>query len=434
MAARLLFSPLPWGRLRGISGLEMFGSIFSLLFGTSLLLVGIGFFFTLLGVRAGVEGFSDAVTGTMMSSYFLGFILGSFLCPSLIRGVGHVRAFAAMASIASTMAVLHALSVGPLTWSLFRAITGVCMVGLYMVIESWLNALATNKTRGRLFGSYMTVTLVSMALGQYLILVGDVRTFVPFGVVSVILSLALVPIVMTKVQEPKPVVAPVIHPASLFRRVPLGPSGALASGLLNGAFWGMGAVYAYRIGFSETGVAAFVSAAVLGGAFLQFPIGRFSDKHDRRAVLTKVSILGAIVALAIFALADLSQAALIACAFLYGGLAFTVYGLSVAHVNDFMRAEDTLEASRALLLLHGIGAVIGPTLGGYLMDAFGAGSLFVYFAAVLLLLGAFGHGESRKPAPEGVVPSTFIPMGESSTEALGMDPRTEAAPASGTPQ
>jgi MFS family permease len=279
----------------------------------------------------------------------------------------------------------------------------------------------------------MTVTLVTMALGQYLLLVGDVRTFVPFGVVSVILSLALVPIVMTKVQEPKPVVTPVIQPASLFRRVPLGPAGTLASGMLNGAFWGMGAVYAYRIGFSETGVAAFVSAAVLGGAFLQFPIGRFSDKHDRRGVLTVVSVLGAVLALAVFTLAYLSHAALIACAFFYGGLAFTVYGLSVAHVNDFMRTEDTLEASRALLLLHGIGAVIGPALAGYLMDALGAGSLFVYFAAVLLLLGAFGYAESRRPVPEGVAPTTFIPMGESSTEALEMDPRTKAAPASGTP-
>jgi MFS family permease len=402
--------------------------IYSLLLGIGVLLVGAGFFFSLLGVRAGVEGFSDAVTGVMMSFYFLGFIVGSYLCPWIIRRSGHVRAFAAFASVASTMAVLHAIAVDPVTWSLFRAVTGVCLVGIYMVIESWLNALATNHTRGRLFGAYMTVTLVSMALGQYLILAGDIGTFVPFGIVSVILSLALVPIVMTRVPEPAPVPTPELHLGALFRRVPLGPAGAVASGLVNGTFWSLGAVYAFRQGFSEAQVAAFVSTAVLGGALLQFPIGRLSDSRDRRGVLTGVAAAGAALALLAFALGFVSPAALIACMFLYGGAAFTVYGLAVAHLNDYLRAEDTLEATRGLLLVHGVGAAVGPALAGLLMDRLGAGTLFVYFAVVLLALAAFGYVQARKPVPDSAGHTGFMPMGEGSTVAAELDPRTDAMP------
>ncbi|HSO06572.1 MAG TPA: MFS transporter [Pelomicrobium sp.] len=403
-------------------------SIFSLLLGVGVLLVGVGFFFTLLGVRAGVEGFSDAVTGVMMSFYFLGFIVGTYVCPWIIRHAGHVRAFAAMASIASTMAVVHAIVVDPVAWSVLRAITGACLVGIYMVIESWLNALATNKTRGTLFGGYMTVTLVSQALGQYLILVGDVGTFVPFGVVSVILSVALVPIVMTKVKEPAPVPTPELHLGDLFRRVPLGPAGAVTSGLVNGTFWSLGAVYAFRQGFSEAQVAAFVSTAVLGGAVLQFPIGRLSDAYDRRRVLTGISLAGAALAGVAFALGFVSPAALIACMFFYGGAAFTVYGLAVAHLNDYLRAEDTLEATRGLLLVHGVGAAVGPALAGLLMDRLGAPTLFLYFAAVLGALAAFGVAQMRKPVPETAGHTGFMPMGEGSTVAAELDPRTDAVP------
>jgi MFS family permease len=408
----------------------MLARIFSLLLGTGILLIGSGFLFTLLGVRAGVEGFSNKTVGVIMSSYFLGFVIGSYVCPLIIRRAGHVRAFAAMASIASTMAVFHALVVGPISWSLIRIVTGACLVGLYMVIESWLNTLATNETRGRIFGTYMMVTLFTMALGQYLILVGDVRSFVPFGVVSVLMSIALVPIVMTRVAEPTPVQTPLLDPARLYRSSPLGIAGAFASGLLNSAFMGMGAIYAYGAGFSQTATAILISMTVLGGAVLQWPIGRLSDRVDRRTVIIGVSLVAAGVAFVLSTLAEFSHAVFIAVAFVYGGLAFTIYGLSVAHINDFLKPEEVLDATSALLLVHGVGAAIGPALAGALMDDFGGRSLFYYFTAILVALGGYGLIR-RLVGAESARHTGFIPMGTSSTAALEMDPR--GAPASGEP-
>lgn len=405
----------------------MLTRIFSLLLGTGILLVGAGFLFTLLGVRAGLEGFSNKTVGVIMSSYFLGFVIGSWLCPLIIRRAGHVRAFAAMASIASTMALFHVLVVGPISWSLFRMVMGVCLVGLYMVIESWLNTLATNDTRGRIFGTYMMVTLVTMALGQYLILVGDVKSFVPFGVVSILVSLALVPITLTRVAEPTPVQTPRLDPARLYRSSPLGAAGAFASGLLNSAFMGMAAIYAFRAGFSQATTATFVGMTILGGALLQWPVGHLSDRRDRRTVIIMVSLVAAGVAFLLSTLAQVSHAVFIVVAFVYGGLAFSIYGLSVAHINDFLQPEEVLDATSALLLVHGVGAAIGPALAGALMDAFGPRSLFYYLALILLALGLFGYAR-RLVGSETARRTDFIAMGTSSTAALEMDPRGTPAP------
>ncbi|MGH8662962.1 MAG: hypothetical protein ACREUX_01730, partial [Burkholderiales bacterium] len=220
--------------------------LLSLLFGIGLLLVGIGLLFPVLGLRAAVAEFPVWVTGLVMSAYFAGFVLGTYLCPALIRRVGYIRAFAAMASIASTMPLLHALFVDPWAWGALRLLTGMCIVGLYMVIESWLNSLAPNNQRGKIFAAYMATTHIAMAFGQALILVGDRFGFVPFALASVLLSLALVPVTLTRVLEPKPVAAPRLGLRNLYETSPLGVVGATVSGLVNGAFFGMGAVFADR--------------------------------------------------------------------------------------------------------------------------------------------------------------------------------------------
>ena len=170
--------------------------------------MGIGLLFTALGLRAGLMHFPVTITGLVMSAYFAGFIVGTYLCPRVIRRAGHIRAFAAMASVASTMPIMHALVVTPWAWAALRLVTGVCVVGLYMVIESWLNALAPNSGRGRIFAAYMATTLGALAFGQFLILIGNVVGFTPFALVSILLSLALVPVALTRVPEPPPVAAP----------------------------------------------------------------------------------------------------------------------------------------------------------------------------------------------------------------------------------
>ncbi len=367
------------------------------------------------------------VTGLVMSAYFVGFILGTYVCPAIIRRAGHIRAFAAMASVASTMPILHALVLTPWAWGALRLITGVCIVGLYMVIESWLNALAPNAMRGKIFAAYMATTLGALALGQFLILVGDVLGFTPFALVSILLSLALVPVALTRVPEPPPVAAPRPALRRLFATAPVGFVGALASGLLNGAFFGMGAVFAQRVGMSEAGVASFMSATIVGGAMLQWPVGQLSDRRDRRLVLAAVCASAALLAALAFVAEGYSAPLLAVIAFFYGGLAFTVYGLSVAHVNDLLEPARILEATGGLLLLHGIGAAIGPAAAGFLMQQLGPGSLLGYFALVLSALSGYALYRYKlvaRPAPGEA--HGYLPMAETSQALLQMDPRTEA--------
>lgn len=388
--------------------------------------MGIGLLFTALGLRAGLMDFPVTVTGLVMSAYFAGFIVGTYVCPAIIRRAGHIRAFAAMASVASTMPILHALVVTPWAWGALRLLTGACVVGLYMVIESWLNALAPNSGRGKIFAAYMATTLGALALGQFLILVGDVLGFTPFALVSILLSLALVPVALTRVAEPPPVAAPRPALRRLLAVAPVGFVGAVASGLLNGAFFGMGAVFAQRVGMDKAGVAAFMSATIIGGALLQWPIGQLSDRRDRRLVLAAVCASAALLAALAFFAERFSGPLLLTVAFFYGGLAFTVYGISVAHVNDLLEPARVLEATGTLLLLHGIGAVIGPSAAGFLMQQLGPGSLLVFFALVLAAAGGYALYRyklvARRPVGE---PVGYMPMADSSQALLQLDPRTE---------
>jgi len=400
-------------------------AVLSLLLSSGILLVGIGLFFTALGLRASAEKFSTIATGLVMSSYFAGFVIGTFVCPAMIRRAGHIRAFAAMASVASTTAIVHAMAVDPWVWAVLRLITGICLVGLYMVMESWLNVISPNAARGRIFSAYVAVTLVAMGIGQFLVLAGDVLGFVPLGLVSILLSLALVPVAFTRTPEPRPVTVPNMSIARLYAISPMGVAAAVASGLLNSAFFGMGAVFGQRIGLSGVGVAAFMAVTIFGGALLQWPVGHASDKNDRRNVLTIVCAGAAGLAVLAYALIPVSTTAMIVCVFFYGGLVFAIYGLSVALVNDRITQDEALEASSSLLLVHGIGAVLGPVAAGALMDIQGPGGLLTFFALVLTAMAAYGVWRLRVGVRLPVEQQqAYVTIAASSPVVLEMDPRT----------
>lgn len=400
----------------------------TLLLGVGLLVVGVGLLFSVLGLRAGLADFSSITLGLVTSAYFVGFVLGTYVCPMVIRKVGHIRAFAAMASLASTMPILHAFWVDPWFWGVLRLITGICMVGLYIVIESWLNALAPNALRGRLFAVYMAVNFGALALGQWLILVGDRLGFVPFALVSVLFSFALLPITMTEVDEPAPVDAPHFSLRKLYQASPMGMAGALTSGLMTGAFYGMSAAFGKSLRFSDADVASFMAATILGGALFQWPVGNYSDRHDRRIVLLWVCILGAGVGGLCFFLARYSLDALIPLSLLLGGLLFSIYGLSVAHVNDVIDSSRLVEFTGGLLLLHGVGAAIGPVLAGVLMDAAGPSTLMLFYAAVMAAMALYTFLRLKAAAPVAAEHKVdFVVMGGSGSQAvLQMDPRAPA--------
>ena len=394
----------------------------SLLSGAGLLVVGVGLLFSVLGLRAVMADFSTAVTGLIMSAYFVGYILGTYLCPAIIRRVGHIRAFAAMASIASTVPILHALWIDPWFWGALRLITGICLVGLYIVIESWLNVLAPSNHRGKVFSIYMSVTFIALAIGQWLILVGEKNGFVQFALVSVLFSFALLPITLTPVKEPVSVAPPQLGLRNLYRISPLGFVGAIASGLLNGALYSMGAVYAQAVGFSDLGVATFMAATILGGALFQWPVGHYSDRHDRRFLMLWICIGSACLATLGFFFSRASEETLILIGILYGGFVFTLYGLSVAHVNDLIDPSRVLEVTGGLLLLHGIGAVIGPTVAGAMMDILNPESLMLYFALVLSLFAIFAvYRIKAAPAVPESEKSHYVVMTGSSPVILQAD-------------
>lgn len=406
--------------------LRTIASVYSLLTATAILLLGSGLLGTLVSLRAGLEHFPKGVIGLVMSGFFSGYVAGSYLCPRLIRSFGHIRSFSAFAAIGCVSVILHGLWVHPAVWLALRVITGISMLGLYLVIESWLNSLATDRTRGGLFAVYMTINLLALGAGQYLLLLYDVRSVAPFALTALFFSLALVPIALTRMLQPVHVPAARLGMRRLYETSPLGVTGAVISGLVSGAFWGMGPVYALNAGFDQTGIALFMSGVIFGGALLQWPLGHLSDRHDRRLVILWVSLLAGAAALAVYLLIARQQGGLaLLAAVVFGGCAFSIYSLSVAQANDHLDMDHVLETTRGLLLLSGIGAAIGPLAAGLLMGWAGAPALMLYFAVLMILLGAFAAVRHRLGAPIGTGDQAqFVVMARTSPAVLELDPRT----------
>lgn len=400
-------------------------SIFSLLLGTALLLLGIGLQSTLVGLRAVIEGFPTDIIGYVMSSYFVGFAVGTYLCPPLIHRVGHIRAFAAMAAIAASIATAYLLVINPFAWGVLRILTGVCMVGLYMVVESWINTLAPNNLRGQFFSAYMVITFIAMALSQYLLLFADISGYSLFVLSSIFISISLVPIALTRIEQPVQVIAPKLKLRSVYVDSPLGVIGTLFSGLVMGAFWGMMPVYSLKYGLDTSATVLLISLTIIGGAILQWPIGKISDHLDRRVVLCASSFIAAAIAITNFFYTYDKQLLLYTSYFIYGGFAFSLYSLSVAHVNDRLQSEQALDASRTLLQLYGLGAVLGPAVAGVLMDQYGYQYLLLLFAITLGTLGAYSiYRIYLLKAPAAVEQEPFIQLHRTSPVVMEMDPRS----------
>lgn len=401
-------------------------AVSSLLLGISLLLMGLALLSTAMGLRAASEGMNDTYTGIVMAAYFAGFILGSYRCPGLIRRIGPIRTFAALAAGGAVASFLPALIVEPLVWTLLRFLIGFCVVGLYMVLESWLNGIAPNDKRGQILAVYMMATLLAHALGQYLLLLDPQAQGTAFGLAALFFSLGLIPVAITKLPEPKPVPTPALQLRHVVVLSPLAIAGALTGGLVSSSFWALGAVFAYRIGLTGGDIVNFMVATILGGAVLQWPIGRLSDHVDRRKVLLLTTLLCATAALVAAWIYPHSRFGLQATMFVFGGLMFAIYGLSVAHLNDRVHGDDALDASRSALLTYGVGAAIGPVFAGVAMSLLGPAGIFYYVATVLFafLLLALLRLVARDAVP-AEERGTFVAMTRTSSAALQLDPRLD---------
>mgnify|MGYP000633721042 CR=1 FL=1 len=401
-------------------------SIYSLLIATAILLLGSGLLGTVVALRASIEDFPKSLIGLIMAGFFLGYVIGSYLCPRLIRNFGHIRSFSVFAAIGCVCVLLHGLWIQPAAWLVIRIFTGICMLGMYLVIESWLNTLSTAKNRGSVFAIYMSINLLALGVGQYLLLIYDARNLQAFSLIALFFSLALVPIALTRMQQPAPVPESRLGIAHLYSMSPLAVFGALISGIVNGAFWGMGPLYALSVGFDEPGIALFMSSIIFGGALLQWPLGHLSDNFNRRLVIFGVSLLASLAALTVFYTIDSHRIIGLVATFIFGGGAFSIYSLSMAHANDHHDTEHLLETNRGLLLLSGIGATLGPILAGLLMQGFNAPVLMLLFAGLMLLLAILAmmrHSIGETIPTEAQ--SDFLIMARTSPAMLDLDPRTE---------
>jgi MFS family permease len=400
---------------------SLIAPISSLLGGVALLLLGNGLLNTLLTLRGVAEGYSTSMLGLIMSGYFVGFLLGTWLAIPLVRRVGHIRAFAFCAALAAITALLHVLVVDPWVWLGLRVLYGLALVSLYMVIESWLNAQVPNGKRGQVFAVYMAVNLGALAAAQQLLNLADPTDFVLFVLAAILISAALMPIALTRQVQPS--VPDTLH--TNLRQIagiaPLALAAAGLSGLALGAFWGMAPVYAALSGFDATGVGLLMSSTILGGALLQWPIGIYSDKHDRRLVLFWVVAFSVLVAV-LMSLVPAGRL-LLGLIFVWGGLAFAIYPIAVAQLIDQLHSDEILSGSSSLLMVNGIGSVCGPLLAGLLMEHLGAQALPLYFAVTLGALAAYTlyrlrHVSDLVSAPAG----HFMPMLRTSHTVLELMP------------
>jgi MFS family permease len=372
-----------------------------LLLGMGVLMLGAGLQSTLLGVRATLEGFPTLVTGVIMSCYYVGYVLGTMIAPPLLRHVGHIRVFAALAAVASVAILVQGCLVNPWVWAPMRLTSGLCFAGIYVVAESWLNDRATRANRGRLFATYMLVLYVGLGAAQFLLIVSNPLTATPFMLVSVLISLAMVPIVLSAQRLPEPAAPRKVRLRELYGNSPLGVVGVTVSGLTSAIIFSMGPVYARLSGLGTGGVAAFMAVSILAAVVTQYPVGRLSDRMDRRTVIAAVCTLATFVAGSIVAFRGMPHGLFLTLAALFSGLVLTLYSLSVSHVNDKLEPAQMVAASSALLLLNGSAAAAGPVLAGSLMTAFGPPAYFALLAALTGCLAIYDlwRKSRRRPVP-----------------------------------
>lgn len=370
-------------------------AIAALLLGSAILNLGSGLLGTALALRMAVAEFPVIVAGAITSGYYVGYWLGVFWAYRLLAGVGYIRAYAALASIFAATTLMLPFFVAPEPWGAVRFVHGFCIAGLAVCSESWLNERAVNENRGRIFSLYMIVIYVAQVGGQLLLLVPDASGFGLFAISAALLSLALVPVAGTRTVAPTPNPPSRLGLRDLWNVSPVGVAGALSSGLILGAFYGLMPYFAEEAGLGTAGTSRLMAAAIIGGLLFQWPLGRLSDRTDRRYVLLGVLLVTFVIgmvtaaALLIPGLAAHVPTMLLILAPALGAAIFTIYPLGAAHTNDSVDSAHLVSASAGLILAYGTGAIAGPAVAALMMMAVGPAGLFVFFAMAGLLVAVF---------------------------------------------
>ena len=389
--------------------LDALRNSWALLFGVLLLMLGNGIQGTLLGLRGEIEGFSTLEMSVIMAGYFAGFLGGSRATPWLIRRVGHVRVFAALASFVSAVLILYPVVVDPIAWTLFRVVFGFAFSGVYVTAESWLNHASSNETRGKTLSLYLMVQMVGIIAAQGLVVTADPGGYILFILPSVLVSLSFAPILLSITPTPAFETTRRMTLSQLYRISPLGFVGMLVMGLLFSAQFGMAAIFGTKSGLGIGQISMFIAMFYVGGMVLQYPIGWVSDRVDRRRLILGVAGFGVVAALVPFAVPG--YPALLVAAFFIGGMSNPLYALLIAYTNDFLETDDMAAASAGLVFLNGFGAIGGPLAAGWAMEGLGPNGFFIYLFFTFGVLLAYGIWRTtRRPSPSVDETQSYAPV------------------------
>ena len=407
----------------------------ALFLGMGALMLAYGFQGSLLGVRAVKEEFSLTATGFMMSGYFVGYFIGAKTIPKIISRVGHIRVFAAFASVASLVVLVHAVYVHPFMWFLLRVLTGISMVSIYTVAESWLNDRASNKNRGSVLSVYMVILYGAMGLGMFLLNFSDPLNFEPFILISVITSAALIPILLTKRKAPTFKKIETMSLQEAYISSPFGIVSSFFYGTIQSALFTLLAVYATTMNFSIFQISLVTFMLAISGAISQWPIGKLSDIFDRRKVIIIVTFAAAFFALcAILSSRQMylpgglatSKFWFYVCLILFSFCSLPMFSLILAHTNDFIPKEKFVAAGACLQFTFGMGAMGGPFLCSIFMGVVGPNGFFIFLLFFHVLIGMYGIYRSRIRAVVENPDSQFVAMPQSITPAgIELNPITE---------
>ena len=412
----------------------------ALFLGYGIIILAHGFQGNLLGIRAVIENFNIIATGALMSGYFVGYFVGANVVPNLVGKVGHIRVFAAFASTASLSILLHSLIVDPYVWILGRFITGFSIISIFVVVESWLNDRATNKTRGKVLSVYMIITFIGIGLGVLLLNFNNPKNYEPFILVSLLLSVALVPILLTKRKPPTFKKISYIKIKELYKISPLGTFSMFCTGFIHPVIFTLGAVYGALMNFSILEISMYLFLITISGAIFQWPIGYLSDRFGRRIILIITTLIGSILSILCFfsvsespdfinlskdwkiILQHVTNHRMLFYIFisLYAGMCLPLFSLNLAYVNDFLPKEKFVSAGAGMQIIFGLSAMVAPFLCSFFMKNFGPNGLFIYLFIFHVAIGLFGIYRMTRRSTTENPDNTFTPMPRNITP-LGME-------------
>ena len=419
----------------------------ALFIGYGVIMVSHGFQGNLLGIRAILENFNFIATGTMMSGYFVGYFVGANMIPNLVSKVGHIRVFAAFASMASLSSLVHALFVDPIVWTLARFLTGFSMIGILIIVESWLNDRATNKTRGKVLSLYMFFTFFAFTIGNLLLNISSPNSYEPFILISLLFSVALIPILLTKRKPPTFKKTSSIRIKELLKISPFGSFSMFCTGFIFAAMFAMLSVYAVTMNLTVFEISILLVGTTLAGAIFQWPIGYLSDKYDRRVI-----VIGCCISSFIFGVlsimssgiyfeslvaeemvrfnyfssdGNMNKTNLFIFIILLSGMTLPMFALNLALVNDYIPKEKFVAAGAGLNIIFGLGAMAGPIICSVLMSLLGPNGFFIHLFIFLLAIIFFGIYRVNKREYEDNPESTFTPLPREITPlGIELDPDT----------